>query len=92
MEKTSNVKKDKNAKESADQRQESTVSETASHEHSLPGSNLTVSTAKSVVKIAAISRATPLEENHTMSNPFGTTKNAPSLATISFGAISIIII
>lgn len=82
-EKASNVKKDKIIKESTERTTGIAMARTetvASHEIALPGSNavnLSHMSAKSVVKIATLSRATaPPEENH-----------SASLPTISFGVV-----
>lgn len=83
-EKALNVKKDKVIKDPVEQR-----SEIASHEITLPGSNVNSSnmSAKSVVKIATLSRAIAPEENHTVSPSFDTGKHSASLPTISFGVV-----
>lgn len=86
IEKESNVKKDKVIKESM-----GAATETTSHEINLPGSNINPShmSAKSVVKIATLSRATPHEGNHTVSPSYSTAgkQTAAHLPTISFGFV-----
>lgn len=88
MDKASNVKKNKVTKESTEQSIES-ATETTSHETNLPGSNLNVShmSAKSVVKIATLSRASALEENQTVPTTLETGKNSAPLPTFSFGVV-----
>lgn len=93
MEKATNVKKDKIIRRTAEQTTTNTTTaratETASHETTLPRSNVNLShmSAKSMVKIATLSRATEPEENYTVSQlSFGTGGNqSTSLPTISFG-------
>lgn len=83
METASNVKKDKIIKESTAQTMEKTTV-VAGHECTLPGSivNSSHMSAKSIVKIATLSRVTEPEENCTS---FGMGKHSMSLPTISFG-------
>lgn len=85
LEKASNVKKDKVTTEPGDQRTE-TIAGTPRHETNFR-SNVNVShmSAKSVIKIATLSRATALEENQSAPNILGTSKTSTALPTISFG-------
>lgn len=87
METAANVKKDKIAKEFTEQTLEK-GKVTAYHESTLPGSivNSSHMSAKSIVKIAALSRVTEPERNYTMSPSYGMGKHSISLPTISFGA------
>lgn len=85
METTSNVKRNKAIKETVEQMTEP-ATETKSHEITLTGSNVNMST-KSVVKIATISHATVPDENHAVPPTFGTSKNSAPLPTIVFGVV-----
>lgn len=86
MDTASNVKKDKIVRESTAQTREK-VTVAASHEPTLPGSivNSSHMSAKSIVKIATLSRVTEPEENYTVSPSFGMGKHSMSLPTTSFG-------
>lgn len=83
IEKTLDVKKEKIVKVPTEQTTER-VTEAIGHEITLPGSNVDSShmSAKSIIKIATLSRAIEPEENYTVSN---SGKHSMSLPTISFG-------
>lgn len=86
METASNVKKYQIVKESTEQTTEKATAK-ASHESTLPGSivNSSHMSAKSIVKIATLSRVAEPEENYTVPPSFGIGKHSMSLPTISFG-------
>lgn len=90
MQTASNVNKSKATKEPTE-KIAAAATKTTTHESKWPGShdNMSHMSAKSVVKIATLSHATSLEENHAVLTTFRMGKHSAKFPKIVFGVVSL---